>query len=268
MGALSLFLVIAGGTAYAANTVGSSDIIDETILSVDVKNDEIRRADVRNDTLAGGGLVPADLATDSVRTAEIQNSQVISEDVRNDSSPGGGLTAIDLATGAVGSAEIGDGEVKSAEIGSQTVTQDDLHPAQRVNLVGDIDGPAFLPANDSTTWQNLGSFDSRVGFWRDPYGLVHLQGTLCAWTGDETCRTGNILADDSVFDLPAGFRPADNSHFATVSGDAGGIHGSVLVTDYGTVFARRGGYQEFSLDGITFRCAPAGADGCPLPPPE
>ena len=42
MGALALFLVLAGGTAYAANTIGSSDIIDESILSRDVKNGQVR----------------------------------------------------------------------------------------------------------------------------------------------------------------------------------------------------------------------------------
>jgi hypothetical protein len=66
MGALALFLVIAGGTAYAANTVGSDDIIDESIQSVDVKNGEITGADlsnnavrakhVRNETLTGAEI--------------------------------------------------------------------------------------------------------------------------------------------------------------------------------------------------------------------
>jgi hypothetical protein len=71
MGALALFLVLTGGVAYAANTIGSSDIIDESILSQDVKNGEVktadigtnqvRSADVRNDSLAGGGLTGADI---------------------------------------------------------------------------------------------------------------------------------------------------------------------------------------------------------------
>jgi hypothetical protein len=75
MGALSLFLVIAGGTAYAANTIGSSDIINESILSRDIKNNEvatldvennqIRTGDIRDDTLAGGGLTGTDIADQS-----------------------------------------------------------------------------------------------------------------------------------------------------------------------------------------------------------
>ena len=46
MGALALFLVLTGGVAYAANTVFSTDIV----------NNEVYGSDVRDDTLAYGGL--------------------------------------------------------------------------------------------------------------------------------------------------------------------------------------------------------------------
>jgi hypothetical protein len=82
MGALALFLVIAGGTAYAANTVGSSDII----------NDSIRSLDVRDDTLAGGGLAAVDLRPSSVAASEIASSAVRSAEVANEN-----LTGADIA---------------------------------------------------------------------------------------------------------------------------------------------------------------------------
>ena len=56
MGALALFLVIAGGTAYAANTIGSSDVIDNSLASVDLKNNQIRSADVQNESLTGADI--------------------------------------------------------------------------------------------------------------------------------------------------------------------------------------------------------------------
>ena len=53
-GLLALFLVIAGGTAYAANTVGSGDVIDNSLLSADLKNNAaVRSADVQNEGLTG-----------------------------------------------------------------------------------------------------------------------------------------------------------------------------------------------------------------------
>ena len=53
---LALVIAVAGGTAYAANTVFSTDIV----------NDQVYSADVRNDTLAGGGLGAQDLRSGAV----------------------------------------------------------------------------------------------------------------------------------------------------------------------------------------------------------
>jgi hypothetical protein len=50
---ISLFVALSG-VAYAANTVGSSDVIDNSLLSQDLKNDAgVRGADVVNDSLTG-----------------------------------------------------------------------------------------------------------------------------------------------------------------------------------------------------------------------
>jgi hypothetical protein len=90
-GLLALFLVIAGGTAYAANTIGSSDII----------NDSIRSIDVRDDTLTGGGLGNADLKAGSVRSSEVAADSLTGADIANQS-----LTATDLAADSVGFDEL------------------------------------------------------------------------------------------------------------------------------------------------------------------
>ncbi len=65
MGALALFLVIAGGTAYAADTIGSDDIINGQVKTVDIGNHQVRSVDVRDDTLPGGGLTGVDIADQS-----------------------------------------------------------------------------------------------------------------------------------------------------------------------------------------------------------
>ena len=53
---LALVIALGGGAAYAANTIGSSDIIDESIQSVDLKNGQVRTADVVNDGLTGADI--------------------------------------------------------------------------------------------------------------------------------------------------------------------------------------------------------------------
>ena len=68
MGALALLLVLAGGTAYAANTIGSSDIINGQVKSADIGNNQVRSADVRDDTIANGGLTGKDIIEGSLGT--------------------------------------------------------------------------------------------------------------------------------------------------------------------------------------------------------
>jgi hypothetical protein len=76
MSTLGVFLILGGGVAYAANTVFSSDIVDNQVYS----------ADVRNDTLGGGGLAASDLSPGSVGPSEAT-----------------GLTGADIADAASGS---------------------------------------------------------------------------------------------------------------------------------------------------------------------
>src|SRR5262245_11467784 len=58
---LALLIAIGTGSAYAANTVFSSDIVDGEVKSADIGNNQVRSADVRDDTLANGGLTGADI---------------------------------------------------------------------------------------------------------------------------------------------------------------------------------------------------------------
>ncbi len=105
MSTLAVVLALGGGVAYAADTIGSSDIIDNEVFS----------ADVRDDTLANGGLGAADLRTDSVRTEEITNNQVRSIDVRNEGLSDGGLNAVDLNPDSVGTSEV-DGSLTGNDV--------------------------------------------------------------------------------------------------------------------------------------------------------
>jgi hypothetical protein len=66
MGALALFLVLVGGTAYAADTIGSSDIINGQVKTADIGNNQVRSADVRDDALTNGGLTGADIVEGSL----------------------------------------------------------------------------------------------------------------------------------------------------------------------------------------------------------
>ena len=80
------------------------------------------------------------------------------------------------------------------------------------------------------------------------------------------------VANRRIFTLPLGYRPAKrltdialaSGHLARIDVDGPGLSGqpagSVSV-DYPTDSADVSSY--LSLNGISFRCAPSGQDGCP-----
>src|SRR4029079_4729531 len=83
---LALFLAVATGGAYAANTVGSADIIDESLLSQDIKNGEVKNADlavvsIASTRLANGSIQNGDLGPDSVTTSKIKAGNVLGSDL-------------------------------------------------------------------------------------------------------------------------------------------------------------------------------------------
>jgi hypothetical protein len=72
--------------AYAANTVGSSDIINESILSEDIKNGQVKNSDI---------------AANAVTTSKINDGAVKSSDIGDSE-----VKAADIAADAVGASEI------------------------------------------------------------------------------------------------------------------------------------------------------------------
>src|SRR3954452_10896258 len=83
---LALFVALGGTSAYAANTIGSGDVIDDSLQSVDLKNGDVQAVDI---------------APGAVNTSHIKD---------------GAIKDTDLATGAVGSAKIKDGSVAPADL--------------------------------------------------------------------------------------------------------------------------------------------------------
>jgi hypothetical protein len=103
---VALFFALSGASAYAANTIGSADIVDNQVYS----------ADVRDDTLTGGGLRSVDIATGAVTSLE----------VRDDTVSGGGLLAQDLAPNSVRSSEVLDSSLTGVDVQNGEFTGDDV----------------------------------------------------------------------------------------------------------------------------------------------
>ena len=104
------------------------------------------------------------------------------------------------------------------------------------HIVGNNGEPAFL-----NSWTNYGAAPtySQVAFYKDPVGVVHLKGLL---------KSGTLTA--SAFNLPAGYRPAENYNVGVAANAA---FGYVLISANGAITPWTGSNVWFSLDGISFR---------------
>jgi len=124
---LCLILVVAGGTAYAANTVFSSDIVNGEVKTVDLANRAVTMAKLALDSVDSDRVVDDSLGSRDLRN----NAAVQSPDVRNESLSGAdiateSLTGADIADGSVGSGDVADESLSGADILDATVHGQDI----------------------------------------------------------------------------------------------------------------------------------------------
>ena len=117
---LALFVAL-GGVGYAAATIGSSAIVDNSIRSKDVRNNDLRGKDVRGNPLKGTdvdesslGKVPSAANADSAATAahatnadNATNATTAQNAANADSIGGIGPDALTIGRSALGSCEPG-----------------------------------------------------------------------------------------------------------------------------------------------------------------
>jgi hypothetical protein len=113
MAVIAFVIALAGGTAYAANTVRTGDIVDNEVFTTDV----------RDDTLGFGGLTHPDLGPGSVRSSEVLNDS---------------LTRFDIGGGQVDSFNILNEEVSSVDVRNGTLNDEDIGQGTFVNFVGNV----------------------------------------------------------------------------------------------------------------------------------
>ena len=206
MGALSLFLVLAGGTAYASHlVVNSSDIVDGSVGSVDLKNNDVRGADVLDGTLgtrdvSNNSLTGADVANDSIGVFDIGSQQVASDEVLNDS-----LLQSDIRAGAVTGDEVLDNSVTGADIDESTLNMPPTTTATFAGMINTVLHPA-------DGFVKLG--------WKDlPRGNYAIVGTV------NTTAIGTSDVSDPIRDLVCELR--NNGAFI------GGATDRRHLTDFG-----------------------------------
>ena len=123
---LCLILVVGGGAAYAANTVGSADIINGQVKSPDIGNNQVHSVDIGPDAVDASKVLDNSLGTSDVATNSLFGSDVFD----------GTLTSADIGTSAVGSSEIANGSIVSDDIASHGVEQSDIDGTDHYGNIG------------------------------------------------------------------------------------------------------------------------------------
>jgi len=168
-------------------------------------------------------------------------------------------------------ANIVSGSVGTTDLHSHAVTGSKFAPAQKFTLVGTTGAPPFGNGGQGDCiWSNEASADfNPAGFYKDPFGVVHLTGVVQSGngsSGDMQCGPSDN-EDSIIFRLPTAYRPPHVVDFATGSGIPVAVVGvqdlTVDTTTYpaGSVFVVVGAPHQNTgepLDGVQFRAAGAG----------
>jgi hypothetical protein len=162
-----------------------------------------------------------------------------------------------LGGGAYALTKLDRNSVRSRHIVNGQVKARDLVNPAAVKSAGLVDNTkGCFGITDQWASSNNG-FNGRVGYYRDVDGIVHLTG--------EALRCGTPPSPDTIFTLPAGYRPSVNEDIPAVKYTGDGVAAMVILRDgsVGLITTGSAAGTPYSLDGISFRCGPSGKNGCP-----
>lgn len=197
-----------------------------------------------------------------------------------------------IVDGQVKTQDIAEGAIRSTLVPNEELIGDDIDE-ETLGAVPNALGAGLLDGKDSTEfqaagtegwtdlqlndggfpigcyWENFPGGFGTPGYFRDRDGIVHLRGVVRAHDGSSiNCGTPSIdevIAGNDA--LPNGYRPEARALF-TVSSNNKPARVDILANT-GQIRAEPG-YPTYadmevwvSLDGISFRCGPSGANGCP-----
>jgi hypothetical protein len=239
LAAIAFMLAIGGTTAYAANTIGTDDVIDESLTGADIKGKATPFVD--------GTLTGQDIKDQTVLNADLASQVLSNSKIQNNA-----ITGVKVQDGSLDEADLKKPPWQVVAPNPQAFSDpcQASTPATGV-FCGSSNGPPLR-----IFWRNYGDPFETVRFFRDPVGMVHLEG-LVQWAEISFNPT-------KIFLLPTGYRPAKTLTFSVdckedVDENASSLveHGRVDVeSDGGVDWIRQDNCDPegyISLNGIDFR---------------
>jgi hypothetical protein len=177
---IALVVALGTGGAYAANTVGSDDIIDGSIQSVDIGNAQVKTADLGGAAVTSPKIANAAVANSNIATGAIDSNSVLDES----------LTSSDLATDSVGATEVSDSSIDSGEIVDNSLFSADLAPNSvgSSEVAADAVGSSEV-ANESLTLSDIAGAATN--------GAISLSGIPNGRCSQVTFNIGGAQVGDS-----------------------------------------------------------------------
>lgn len=134
--ALALTVALGTGTAYAANTVRSADIVNGQVRTPDLGGNAVTTAKI-----GAGQVRTPDLGTGAVEGRVLRDGSVGSSEIQTD-----GVTGADVAPGAIDSDEVFDNSLTTSDLATNSVSLSELASSS-------VGGAEVV--NDSLTFADL-----------------------------------------------------------------------------------------------------------------
>ena len=167
---VALFFALGGGVAWAADTIGSADIIDGEVKTLDIGQNQVRSGDI-----GGGQVQSTDVADDTTSNA------LTGTDIAADS-----LGGADVA--GLAGADIKDNSLKGADVDESSLATARIVARPRGNAAGQIGGAVVTTSHPYGT-----AFPLSNNTWTQPANELEREVI-----GEVTLSHGTACGDPSL----------------------------------------------------------------------